>query len=437
MANKNNTREGIHSGLSQSKSDEKWSDMLNFRSNDNRTFAIPRKLGMLQHDAGLHTVLHGVGDLNYAIGSKKSFVFRSHDGTEFKPLWQARLERQTSTEDQSENLRVRGSYLGSVPLNIRVTVLDGVLVLDKDWPEEPVEVVETEPAPELNCDPNQPTNTGSKLKLTITVVNPYPNWTWGGFNTFQGGQLVRVANPVTGVGETHAIAMQTNTATDNTLTAADAGYTVLTSTQFSTSAWRSFIFNNVPGTSAYIVLNNWLLVKNVMYQCILNWDPMDTLADAFPPFGSLASKYWTPVYTPTKTPLDSSTLNFTDIPVIVRKSSVSYLINDLVSYNGKVFKSKSNHTSALSHEPEIGGSWATYWNLETLSAHLTFATGADLAVWKGTKFINNYKTNANGLLTLNLASGVYTLTAAYPAHNNKTVAFTKTGSEQTLTIQIP
>lgn len=151
MASKNNTREGIHSGLTQSKSDEKWSDMLNFRCSDNRTFVVPRRLGLLQMDAGLHTVIHGVGDLNYAIGSKKSFLFRGHDDTGFHKLWHARLVRTTGIDDQSENIKLRGSYLGTVPKNIRLTVLKGLLVKDSDWPVEPVVPVEPVYVPGLNC----------------------------------------------------------------------------------------------------------------------------------------------------------------------------------------------------------------------------------------------------------------------------------------------
>lgn len=152
MANQNNTREGIHSGLTQSKSDQKWSDMLNFRCSDNRTFVVPHRLGLLQFDAGLHTVIHGVGDVNYAIGSKKSYLFRGHDSTSFDRLWKARLVRETGTADQSENLKLRGSYTGNVPRNIRLTVVNGSLVLDSDWPITPEPEVEVPYVPDLNCD---------------------------------------------------------------------------------------------------------------------------------------------------------------------------------------------------------------------------------------------------------------------------------------------
>lgn len=185
MANKNNTREGIHSGLSQSKSDEKWSDMLNFRNSDNRTFAVPRRLGLLQEDAGLHTVIHGVGDVNYAIGSKKSYMFRSHDSTVFAKLWRARLERLTSTEDQSENLKIRGSYTGSVPRNIRLTVVKGQLVPDYDWPVAPVPVVETPYVPMLNCNANF-----GNYYLYLTVAHNGLPVSAAEITIYQGTQLI-------------------------------------------------------------------------------------------------------------------------------------------------------------------------------------------------------------------------------------------------------
>tara|TARA_R110000868_G_scaffold81743_1_gene231165 strand:- start:22963 stop:23397 length:435 start_codon:yes stop_codon:yes gene_type:complete len=130
-----NGRENIHTGLSGLKDDNKWSDMLNFRSVNRRTTAINRKLEMFQRDCGLHSLFRGYDNRIYAIGSKSSFGFIAGEDTEksnFK-LWRVtqrynspRNERSPSTQ----TLTIRGNYTGSQAKRIRVvfvkTKLDGI-----------------------------------------------------------------------------------------------------------------------------------------------------------------------------------------------------------------------------------------------------------------------------------------------------------------------
>ena len=108
---KHSTREQIHNGLSQKKEDEKWSDLLNFRSSDNRTFVVPRRFKMFECNAGFHTVLHGLNNECYAVGSNASVCFKSHDNTAFTRLWKVSVTNGAGT---TVALQVRGGYTRDV-----------------------------------------------------------------------------------------------------------------------------------------------------------------------------------------------------------------------------------------------------------------------------------------------------------------------------------
>lgn len=148
---KNNTRADIHSGLSFTKDDHKWSDQLNFRSKGKRTFVIERRRALLLRDGGFHTIVHGLNQDNYVFGSKESYKFYGNDDTEFIRLWRARLHQKIVSDRCVEPPRIRGSYTGSHTTTIKLTVVDNVLVADANWPEEPEPEVETLPEVTIDC----------------------------------------------------------------------------------------------------------------------------------------------------------------------------------------------------------------------------------------------------------------------------------------------
>lgn len=151
MASKHNTRSDIHSGVSLTKSDAKWADQLNFRSSDNRTYVVPRRVKLLERDAGFHTIIHGIGSDNYALGSKESWMFQGNDQTEFIRLWRARLRQKILGKRTLEPLKVRGNYLGNSTETVVLTLVNNHLVLDSKWPPAPIVVEEVEPTPSVDC----------------------------------------------------------------------------------------------------------------------------------------------------------------------------------------------------------------------------------------------------------------------------------------------
>jgi hypothetical protein len=128
------THENYHSGLSSMGNDEKWFDMLNFRSINGRTRIVPRKYTIFNHDSGLHTIIQGLGGQHYLIGSKASFVQTNCESATQFPLWQLSVScsnTKDSTNERtaaSQQLLVRGQYTGTDPLSLDVTLVKKPLV---------------------------------------------------------------------------------------------------------------------------------------------------------------------------------------------------------------------------------------------------------------------------------------------------------------------
>lgn len=170
MPQKSFTRSDIHSGVSLTKSDNKWADQLNFRSSDNKTFVVPRKFKILERDAGFHTIIHGIQQDNYAIGSKSSWMFQGNDSTQFIKMWRARLRQKILGDRTLEPLKVRGSYLGDTPETLKITLLNNKLVLDVNWPADPVEPPPLVGYSDIDCGGGKPT-----FELLVTnVTNDEP-----------------------------------------------------------------------------------------------------------------------------------------------------------------------------------------------------------------------------------------------------------------------
>jgi len=188
MASKNLTHEDIHTGLSQAKAGAPWLDMNNFRSSGNRTSVVPRRFKLFEYDAGFHTVINGLNGVGYAIGSKASFMFRGHDLTQFTRLWRATIERETVSEDQSENIKVRGSFLGTQPKTYRLTVVCGKLVLDSNWPVSVTEEVVTPEILELKMP--------LENQVYLSVAYPQGATVWTRYRPeYNVGDIVKRSNP--------------------------------------------------------------------------------------------------------------------------------------------------------------------------------------------------------------------------------------------------
>lgn len=152
MPTQNVTREAIHAGVSGTKTDAKWKDQLNFRSSDNKTVVVPKKFRLVESaGAGFHTLLKGPGSLLYAIGANESLVLRGQESPRVEKLWRVKVNQEGSVDRIHEPLKIRGAYQGTVPLKIRLTVVDGQIVTDADWPVENVEPEPVAPTISINC----------------------------------------------------------------------------------------------------------------------------------------------------------------------------------------------------------------------------------------------------------------------------------------------
>jgi hypothetical protein len=153
MANNNIqvTHENIHTGLSGLNNDEKWKDMLNFRSAQSRTTVVPHKfLVATPFCAHLHTIIAALNGHNLAVGANKSFGFVGADNICAYPLWRLKqryLGELGDRDSQSQRLLVQGSYTGQHPLRLRVSYIAGRLVPFWAVPPAPEAVT---PAPEID-----------------------------------------------------------------------------------------------------------------------------------------------------------------------------------------------------------------------------------------------------------------------------------------------
>jgi len=151
MANNNvqPTHENIHTGLSGLNNDEKWKDMLNFRSQQKKTVVVPHKFLVVNNPcARLHTILPGLSGHNLAIGKHQSFGFVGGENMCPYPLWRVKqryLGELGERDSQSQRLVVQGSYTGHRPTKIRVHYIKGQLVPFWNVPPEPEPVVEPPP----------------------------------------------------------------------------------------------------------------------------------------------------------------------------------------------------------------------------------------------------------------------------------------------------
>jgi len=136
------THEQFHTGLSAMGNDQKWSDMRNFRSQNGRTRAVPRKFVLLEED-NLHTVISLGNQVNYALGSASAFNFSSNDSiTQNEILWRVKVTHDTSINEKPRNLPVRGHYTLDEGVRFAVSV-------EKETPA--VVTPETPTVPEIEC----------------------------------------------------------------------------------------------------------------------------------------------------------------------------------------------------------------------------------------------------------------------------------------------
>lgn len=156
------TRENIHAGLSGGKSDEKWSDVLNFRFTRNRTFAVPFKKILLTLETGLHSLVNGLENRFYVFGEKSSYTFLGHDDLKCEKLWRGTV---LPLGDKKESkLYVRGVYTGSETRRFRVIYAEGVVKV------VPVEIEEEEEVTgSIDCGLGVGNN--EDLYLEVTVKN--------------------------------------------------------------------------------------------------------------------------------------------------------------------------------------------------------------------------------------------------------------------------
>ena len=186
MAFKNNTREDVHSGLTQSKSDQKWSDMLNFRSSSNRTMVVSFRRKLFELAGNFHTIIKGVNDIFYVIGSNSSWLLRGYDNHTPQKLWRLILTRNNiSLEDQSEEIKIRGSYTGTKPTRILVTLVNGKLIPDFAWPVTIEPEPEVVPVISLNCGDKR-----NLYQLLLTVLADDAPVVGAEIEIFQGVNLI-------------------------------------------------------------------------------------------------------------------------------------------------------------------------------------------------------------------------------------------------------
>ena len=406
MANKNNTREDIHSGLSETKSEQKWSDMLNFRSANNRTYVIPRKKKLYELPASFHTVIRGIGELAYAIGSRGSYVFRGREGVGIGKLWRARLVRDVDTDDQSENLKVRGSYLGTVPRVIRLTVVDGRLVRDVDWPEEPVEEVEAMPNPSLFCGKvyNRP-----ELELAVTFLPYAPEWNMK-FRSFATGAVV--ASYPEGVAFDPYAHSYYYCATGHS------------AEDFSTIDGDPYIDfeNSIPTTSAPWVICQpydsggiWVegevvFLASGIYKCLASHGP-------YPSFVPGGSGAWSTVW--------QKLANLFSPPQLIGKDN--YNIGEYATKAAVTYKSISNHAPNYTNDPP-SAAWTTVTSEP--------ARAAEVSVYNGLDLVTQGVTNAQGLLKVNLLPGTYRIRVEAEGMQMVETEIVKDADPQTETIQL-
>lgn len=165
---RNITHENIHSGLSGLRSDEKWTDMLNFRSQNKKTTVIPPKFSLLDCDFRGHTIARGQGEHNYVFGGRHSFGCVIGNELHHYTLWrlsQRYLRTYSSRSEQSQRLNVRGSYTGTTPLKLRLTYVAGRLVADFNVPK-PAPTIATPPI-DFGCD----CACDNEIKITGVVTN--------------------------------------------------------------------------------------------------------------------------------------------------------------------------------------------------------------------------------------------------------------------------
>jgi hypothetical protein len=395
MPNKNITREQIHTGLSQSKSDEKWSDMMNFRCASNRTKVVPRKFKLSETTDGYHTIIRGVGGLIYAIGLRFSKVLRGMDGTIPQHLWRARVTRETHTDDQSENLRVRGSYLGGVPKSIRVTVVNNRLIADHDW-AAPILDEEVEAGEDV-------TDGAYPLELTISfAVQP-----WLGTSELERTEYT--------IGQT--VRQNHNIATPEFPTTGDVYQCVKNTAGFpntfchagNVQFWRrlqryNWVDNDyAPSGVAYQIGERILdSTEQYIFECI-------QIALLKPPTTStvIGSSY-------TKHPQSEQYWKLIGPtgPIPLYCYYAKNFVGDQVSYNGVRYTCVQNHEHGLSPigHPEIStvpGASTTipFWSVT--NPYLQPARAADVDIYDGVVKVGDQIANANGLSRLHLNTGTY------------------------------
>lgn len=164
MPNQFITHEKIHSGLSGLSNDDKWQDMLNFRSFQGRTKPVPKRLALINDNPqSYHTIIGGLDGHNLVIGTQKSFGFVGAENLQTYPLWrlsQKFLGDSSERGEQSQRLLVQGEYTGTQPCKIRVTFIKGRPVL-----EVIPEAVE-EPEVDYGCG-----TSGSAINITGIVID--------------------------------------------------------------------------------------------------------------------------------------------------------------------------------------------------------------------------------------------------------------------------
>lgn len=410
MANKNLTHEGIHSGLSLSKQDSKWSDMLNFRSNNNRTYVVPSKYKLLERDAGFHTVLHGIGGLNYAIGSKESWVFYNNDHTLFRRLWEVKARRVAGTDDLTETIKIRGAYQGEAPVNIRLTFIDGKLIPDYNWTVDPEPEVEPEFVPELNCGvrENKPL---LKLGVFSEIDEVDPEWSIGDYNSYQEGQFVKYSGDLPPDDpDLYYIALRTFRVMNNFETSSAGGGGTLSNAKSNGHLKEIFWISNVQNKpTPYYTINAGNLMHNGdrIYQCVYTFLYYTNFPSiAYPPTGT----HWTDWFIDTgedfveSNMLEWKTFNYTH-----------YKVDDKVINSAVHYKCILEHDSSNATNPGVGVDWETYWEVSTPTFGGVPAAGAVVSVYNGVIHVGDFRTNPSGLLDLYLSEGHYKLVITYPS----------------------
>lgn len=426
MASKNLTHAAIHTGLSQVQDGEQWADMLNFRSGAGRTTVVPRRLKLLEVDGGFHTVARGANGVNYVFGDKKSFTFRGHEATEFKPLWKVDVKRETTSEDQSENIKVRGSFLGSAPTSIKVTVVAGKLILDKDWPVEP-EVVEVVKEPIVVTMP-----VNNAVHLQITYPKGAEAWTTG-VSQYNRKDIVKKLNPAYVEGVTspdlqyfYYVCLKTTVYQPLYQMGAELAHSV--DFQFLSLYWRQITLwddNGLGGGGrATGTKGEWAVREGSLYRCLRDCSLTNT-NDWFPGrINGWRKKRWQFLMV-----VD---VVKADVPVFA--PSKQYVPNDLVIYQGAVYRSKTTHFGNDFSSPTLLES--ENWLPRLLANHVA-ANGAKVRIHKGTQFISEERASAYGQVMLKLPKGSYTVYSEMPDFTQKVTAIEVTDVSQFINITIP